>query len=952
MTPEVRQYLGMYQATQDYLKLAPSYCEHLGGLRWSNDEDALVLSDGRHVAFNDAVAEFLEGFQSGGRLVPFCYVLHGIDLLQNLRELDAAQVVRLRSLFHEADSNWRNAGALAAVLARDVPEAVRPPEVELICRRLRDRAFPIRWYAARYHGAAVEPPLAPAEFETRVQQVLERYSDDELRAWLRSGRGPVKEAGEALTRELPPPRTLAGVLASLLQRPRLAGAETYVAQFVSALALPPRRMTPQELPVGGYADMVTHGQIEHLLPSQHALDDLEFLRRFAERELLYFRREEPPIQHRQELAVLLDQGVRTWGDVRLVLAAAALALAQQAQRRDVPFALAGTSNGGRLVAPLETEDETLGQLIEASDLTLNPGLALEGLLERPSEVLRDVVLLTHPRNLREADVLHAARRAGPRDRLFALTLDAHGAAELCEVRHGAPVRLRQFRVAFEQSRPRPAPPSNPAAAVPGAAWSGQCEAVPFPFRFGTDGPAQLFDFDEDGEHLLTVSSHGLLHLWRLDGSGHECLPRPRTGEGTVLWQFTGVVGVVGGFALCGWQNGTFFVAHYDVTRRTVVSRTYHHLTHEPPVAHLQYVRSLHALVMASADRASGFALDLTTGCVCTNREGGDHSRAGAAWYLFASGQLLDRGRIVRVETAASADMIIPKSQPAGCGFDWRTGQVSLRGQEDRWHTFLPAADGKPLLKGGSIQRAQIAGQVLTLTISGPHGKAVLLCRRDDGAIMREYPIVRSNHRVVDSLLAPDGRWLALARSDHRIEVDAVMRPPGGITTRLGGFSVEGRLYVGRGFFLLNVGTGYQFWHLIDWRSGTLECLFERCRGAGPGRTSGIAHPALRAALQENLIEASAADLRDVSRADSARFHGGARLDARDYVIDRYGQVAVFDEGRRLIAMFMAFRDRVAAWLPDGTRHGSPSLSQGSIDSAGREKIARALRGSPRKGDVA
>ena len=64
------------------------------------------------------------------------------------------------------------------------------------------------------------------------------------------------------------------------------------------LTLPPRRFVPQELPVGGYTDIVTRGQIEHLLPTQFALDELEFLRRFAENELLYFRREEPPKHHR------------------------------------------------------------------------------------------------------------------------------------------------------------------------------------------------------------------------------------------------------------------------------------------------------------------------------------------------------------------------------------------------------------------------------------------------------------------------------------------------------------------------------------------------------------------------------------------------------------------------------------------------------------------------------
>ena len=67
--------------------------------------------------------------------------------------------------------------------------------------------------------------------------------------------------------------------------------------------------------------MTTRGHPEQILPSQFALDDLEFVRRHSEHELLYFRREEPHHGERPERLVVLDQGVRTWGSVRLALEA-------------------------------------------------------------------------------------------------------------------------------------------------------------------------------------------------------------------------------------------------------------------------------------------------------------------------------------------------------------------------------------------------------------------------------------------------------------------------------------------------------------------------------------------------------------------------------------------------------------------------------------------------------
>src|SRR5262249_2418915 len=148
-----------------------------------------------------------------------------------------------------------------------------------------------------------------------------------------------------------------------------------------ALTLPPRQLTHQHLPTGGYADVTTRGHPEQVLPSQLAVDEIEFLRRFAHNELLYFRREDPHARLREELVILVDQGVRTWGVVRLVLSAAFFAFGKLAQRRNVPFQVATTGSDGRLTDPLEATDATLGALLEASDLSPHPGLALEGVLE-------------------------------------------------------------------------------------------------------------------------------------------------------------------------------------------------------------------------------------------------------------------------------------------------------------------------------------------------------------------------------------------------------------------------------------------------------------------------------------------------------------------------------------------------------------------------------------------
>src|SRR5262249_4379133 len=308
--------------------------------------------------------------------------------------------------------------------------------------------------------------------------------------WFRHGRGPVKDAGEELAHALPPPRTLAGALAELLQRPRLAGARAFVAQLVSALTLPPRRLQHEELPMGGYADVTTHGHVDQLLPSQFALDEWDFFRRFAENELLYFRREEPHAQTRRELVVLLDQGVRTWGDVRLVLSAAVLALGKQAARSSLPFSLATTGAGGEPVDPLELAADELGELVEASDLTPNPGRALERVLEQPAPGVRDVVLLTHPRNLAEADVAAAARGVTGGARLFAVVMDAAGNVDLAELKRGVPVGIRQFRIDFTQSVELPVHAEADGVLDGPRPWPAHREPRRFPLRLRLGRPVE------------------------------------------------------------------------------------------------------------------------------------------------------------------------------------------------------------------------------------------------------------------------------------------------------------------------------------------------------------------------------------------------------------------------------------------------------------------------------
>src|SRR5207248_1370403 len=135
------EYLRIYHLAQDYLRLSRVYSEFLGGLRWSNAEDALIYANGKFFAFSAAIAEFVDGFASEGRVPAFGYLLHWMDLLQNQRKLTVPAVQQLRTLFYETGGNWRMAGAFAAALSGALPEVPQPPDLEIVGKRLRDQSF-------------------------------------------------------------------------------------------------------------------------------------------------------------------------------------------------------------------------------------------------------------------------------------------------------------------------------------------------------------------------------------------------------------------------------------------------------------------------------------------------------------------------------------------------------------------------------------------------------------------------------------------------------------------------------------------------------------------------------------------------------------------------------------------------------------------------------------------
>ncbi len=947
---------------ETYLEIPSSYGDALDGLCWSPRGDAVVRRDGTTLAVTDEIRAVLEGVLARPPIPPFVFVLN----LLHLMKIDSPAFERLHWAFKStrgAAARGRNVGLLIAELCRDLP----PITGELTSADLTLALRLLRVYGDRFDSDVVlEAPLTRIEFECRVAYRLVDFDNVALVHWLKHGCGPGGAGGRLAEQAESLPGRIAQLLVRARRRARLVGAASLVPTLDAALTLPPRGHPPEALPLGGYCDVTTRGRPERLLPGQFALDPDEFIRRFAANELLYFKREEPHQAIRAECVVVLDQGVRTWGSVRLALAGAAFSLLRAASKRGRAWLFATSAPGAiDLLAP---NAEAVADRLEASDLTPHPGECLTRALRAGGGDPRDVILLTHSRSLRESVVASAASGRGPGDRLFAVTVDESGRAELMQWATGGPMAVRSFRVdleAAEAACPETvAPPSRPRTAA-AVSWTGDVEPVPFPFRPGLVTEPLLVGFEAGHDWLVIAGRDGVLHGLALDGSPPEVLPRALR-DGVVLKQVEAILGVTSGVVVCGRM---VVDSGPTVSATTPQSVTLH--SHDTPMVssgasepppHEQFVAAhyvrttrqvtLHALgpsaaeprwsahpdlhcVAVRAPAGAGCALDLDTlgrfslpGPTAT----APINRACLAWNRAAKGAppydlpIWDSTAKVAPPDGVPFTIVLPPAVNSIWDAPFlhrlRSNEIDLKQAPGNWNRLKPQRDGKRLLAGAEFHCAQLAGDVLALAYSNTEGRKLLLLRGPEGAVLGEvgHPV----HNIFT--LSADGRLLA-RRDVARAVVVAETAAPAQTIASAAHAGLHDAIAVeltAAPFQLTTIVGGHQ--HRFQ-----LECrlLLHKPRWELPDR---VARP-------------KGTVLHPLTTYDQSRFPPREIVHVRGWrvVVDRLGQVLLFrGDAGPLVAAFLVRRERAAAWVPGGVFWGDTRLIGGPATPDADKKIGQAI----------
>jgi hypothetical protein len=915
----------MTDSLRSYLSISQRYYRNLEGLRWSPNGDAVEFAKGDAFAFSGEIGLFVEGFASTHRLISFEHLLHLLQLLGNGTRKLPEEARFVAKLFKALKRPLRNAGALMGSLCEQVAPRPGAPNPAILCNWLGSPPLMAEMFSREQRGdvGAMLPIITGEEFESIVLTRLRAVRMDELYHWLRHGRTPVQEEGAKIAQavDIARPRSLSGVLAKATQRQRLAGAVPLISQMVAALTLPPRRLQSRELPMGGYADVASRGKPEHLFPSQFVLEDLEFVRRFAFNELLYFHLEEPHGRLREELVLLLDQGIRTWGNVRLALSAAAVAFGKLAGRRKIAFLVAGTSNGGQLVDPLNSEEESFNDLLGASDLTVNPGRALACVLKDPAIAYRDVILLTHPRSLNEEDVKDAAEHVSSNSRLFAVTAHERGHVKLCEFKHGIPVKLNQFHVDMTK-----AVPGIPVAAQEAHAWGagpepwrGDVEPIHFPFRLGLSARIRddLFVFDPAGERLLVVTQDNLLHVFGLLDDGAEVLPRGMV-KGQLLTQIQAVLGVEDGFAVCGFLGTSLAAFHYDWTTRTCTG----HIVLEVP-HYLQpawcYARKHHCILACFGDRAFGADLSYTGGRILIPQAGRFIDAAREAESGIWPQQPLSIHDGKTIQGPARNYHVSLNAESGNVVATLPVGQMS----------FTPLRDGLPSLRGCIIDVAKSSGWNLALNVTHREsGKSkLLLFHGRDGVLQHEFPACRPPNAFALCENPP----ILVRRVKNQLTVQGFSGSRVPLQMWRGRYHSKVLLELDPDYLVIRVGT---HWHLIQWVHDELECTYVQ------------EDPRHRADSWNKFSLFSArrsGQFHGLSSYLSKRFQNWFWCKPLAAASDNLGHVALFHPSGDLIFMAFVVRRELALWMPDGTRYGPESLIGGPSTPDALRRIAEFVK---------
>ncbi len=437
--------------------------------RWADDAMVAEWKDGSTIGFREELTDVLEslapdGLPSLGAVMLMLAACRDewkrsnalIGILQGQSNADALPVskdemkarwteaVQLMDTIAELPAEFRHSVEAKKVLAGIIFESADrriPPENSRAILRLwrsgeldREMAQP---RADLLHGYRFYRDIVT--FIGSVPQI----GAESLLNRLRTG---LDQAVKAPAVELPPPSG-EGLMAELLSAPETAGLARLTRHVMAAMRIPMHSSDRSDQPFGGYSDISNRGQIDRLLVSELALDDLTLAARIVNNEALYLEREAPPRQPPRQRIVLLDNGLRMWGTPRIFSLAVALAARLKADK-DAVVDTCSLVDGEFRPARLETKQDVLAQM-EVLSPELSPAAALKLFMQQEPNSEADIIFVTHRSTLAKSQFKQEFASLD-RHPDYVAAVDSDGRFELYDSAGGRRSRLSSAKLDLDE----------------------------------------------------------------------------------------------------------------------------------------------------------------------------------------------------------------------------------------------------------------------------------------------------------------------------------------------------------------------------------------------------------------------------------------------------------------------------------------------------------------------
>ncbi|HVJ67258.1 MAG TPA: hypothetical protein VM510_04700, partial [Caulifigura sp.] len=326
-----------------------------GFWKWSENGEAVEIDDGATIAFRSQLSHLVAAFEPAG-LPPFELIIVTVAACRSpltgwpqafLRELSQLGTLR-RSTGHWADfiDELTRLPTLPTSIRSTMPglQAIVKLAVEGVRRTPENTSESVKqvlssqeMVAEHIAGLTISRSLSDrARDLVQLGRNLRHVTEDNVRRLMTTGHVDLPRPIEPEEIVLPDPEpvvepptaaalTPVELLKELQRHEQHATTVRLVKEIRAAIAIPRRIVPGDDLGLGGVSDLINRGELDRLLLSELAQDDDVLMIRVALREALFLRREAPPSPPADARALLVDQGLRLWGQPRFLAAAVMLA---------------------------------------------------------------------------------------------------------------------------------------------------------------------------------------------------------------------------------------------------------------------------------------------------------------------------------------------------------------------------------------------------------------------------------------------------------------------------------------------------------------------------------------------------------------------------------------------------------------------------------------------------